>query len=172
MAKRAAVPDAERAALARVEALDIDVGALSAISNVFRVANAFRNLAERRVLSRHGLSFSGFTVLWVLWVWGPREPGELAEEAGITKGTLTGVLKTLEGHGLTERRPHRTDGRRVVIRLTARGKATIHRLFPQFNALETAVTGELSEAETAALARALRTVLLATQAHDTRAERS
>ncbi len=163
MAKTVPIPEAERAALARVRALDIDTGAMSAISNVFRVANAFRNHAERTVLCDYGLSFTGFTVLWVLWVWGPRESGVLAEDAGITKGTLTGVLKTLERLGFAERRPHSSDGRRVVVRATRKGRATFRALLPRFNALETAVTGELSAEDEAALIRALRAILQRTQ---------
>ena len=63
---------AEQAAIKRVQALGIDTRSMSAISNVFRVANSLRNYSEQNLLKEFGLSFSGFTVLWVLWVWGAK----------------------------------------------------------------------------------------------------
>ena len=56
------------------------------------------------MLADVGLSFTAFTVMWVLWVWGELESRELAVDAGITKGTLTGVVGTLERRGLVARR--------------------------------------------------------------------
>ena len=72
---------------------------MAAVANVFRVASAARAHLERTVLAEVGLSFTAFTVMWVLWVWGETESRELAIDAGITKGTLTGVVGTLEGPG-------------------------------------------------------------------------
>ena len=83
---------AEAEARAQVEGLGIGIEAFAAVSNVFRVAHVVRNYTERNVLGDYGLSFSGFTVLWVLWVWGPKESHSLARESGISKSTLTGVV--------------------------------------------------------------------------------
>ena len=118
MSREVALTREEREARARVEGLGIDVDAFAAVSNVFRVANAVRNYMERNLLAEYRLSFSGFTVLWVLWVWGPKESNVLAEESGISKSTLTGVVKTLEGLGFAARRPHAADGRRVLVEAT------------------------------------------------------
>ena len=74
---------------------------MAAVANVFRVASAARSHLERTVLAGVGLSFTAFTVMWVLWVWGEMESRELAIDAGVTKGTLTGVVGTLEGRGLS-----------------------------------------------------------------------
>ena len=72
---------------------------MAAVANVFRSASAARGYLERTVLADVGLSFTAFTVMWVLWVWGEMETRDLAVDAGITKGTLTGVVGTLERHG-------------------------------------------------------------------------
>ena len=153
------VTRAEREARERVEALGIDVDAWAAVSNIFRVANAVRNYTERSLLSEFNLSFSGFTVLWVLWVWGPKESYALAEESGISKSTLTGVVKTLERLGLAARKPHAVDGRRVLVHATRKGAATMREIFPRFNDVEALVTRDLSPAEKADLARTLRIML-------------
>ncbi|MGK5558477.1 MarR family winged helix-turn-helix transcriptional regulator [Actinomadura kijaniata] len=83
----------------------------------------------------------------------------VAAEAGISKGTLTGVAKTLEGRGLVERAPHATDGRLVVLRLTGKGEELMRELFPRFNAEEAFVVERLSGADNARLAETLRSVI-------------
>ena len=149
----------ELEARAQIEGLGIDVDAYAVVSNVFRVANAVRNYTERNLLGDYHLSFSGFTVLWVLWVWGPKESHDLAEESGISKSTLTGVVKTLERQGFAIRRPHAADGRRVLVQATELGISTMCEIFPRFNSLEGKVTRDLSSKEKEDLARALRVML-------------
>src|ERR1700679_4178133 len=95
----------------------LDFTAMAAVSNIYRAANAIRNQMERDVLAQADLSWAAFTVLFVLWIWGDHQTRHLAAEAGITKGTLTGVLKTLEKRGLTRRYEHDKDGRLVVVSL-------------------------------------------------------
>ena len=80
---------------------------MSAISNIYRTGSAVRNHMERSLLTDYDLSWVAFTVLWVLWIWGAQETGHVAAEAGITKGTLTGVMKTLQSRKLIKRIPHR-----------------------------------------------------------------
>ena len=159
MPRDVSVTRAEFEARKRVEALGIDVDAYAAVSNIFRVANAVRNYTERSLLSDFNLSFSGFTVLWVLWVWGPKESYALAEESGISKSTLTGVVKTLERLGLAVRKPHAADGRRVLVQTTRKGISTMRRIFPRFNEVEALVTRDLSVEEKENLARSLRVML-------------
>ena len=149
----------ERIATTHVRDLDVDIDAMAAISNIFRVAVMFRNLAEKKFLDAHNLSFSGFTLLWVLWVFGRMETYQLAEECGISKGTLTGILTTMEKHGLAERRPHATDGRRKLVQLTARGSELMQGLFKQINELEREFVSELKTDEIKDLGRMLRIVL-------------
>jgi MarR family transcriptional regulator, organic hydroperoxide resistance regulator len=143
----------------RIGGLDVDFESLAVVSNVFRVANAARNHMERTVLADAELSFTAFTTLWVLWVWGEQEARHLAAEAGITKGTLTGVVTTLERRGLVERRSHAQDRRLVLVRATRSGQALMRRLFPRFNAEEAEITSALSSRDKRDLAHHLRTVL-------------
>lgn len=146
--------------------LDLDVRALAAVSNIFRTATAVRNHMERSVLDEHALSWSAFVVLFVLRVWGDQEAHRLADEAGITTGTLTGVLKTLERKGLAQRRPHDRDRRRVLVAATDEGRAVIERVMPAFNRHEALVTQDLDDTEADALAAGLRQVLRTVEALD------
>lgn len=134
----------------------LDLEATAALSNVFRAANASRSHLERAVLTEHDLSFTAFTVLWVLWVWGEHEFRDVATNSGITKGTLTGVLGTLERRELVERRRHDEDRRRLYVALTRRGQRLMSKLFVRFNRGEAAIAAGLEPDERHELARLLR----------------
>jgi DNA-binding MarR family transcriptional regulator len=150
---------AERDVTEALGGLPLDFRSLLAVSNVFRTATAVRNHMERSILAPQELSWSAFVVLFVLRVWGPQESRRLAAEAGITPGTLTGVLNTLERKGMVRRRAHATDGRRVLVTAKATGRRAVDAIMPEFNAHETLVTRDLSEPERDQLSALLRTVL-------------
>ncbi|NKB76918.1 MAG: MarR family transcriptional regulator [Gammaproteobacteria bacterium] len=149
----------ERIAATHVNELGVDLGAMAVISNIFRVSVLFHNQAEKRFLVKHKLTFSGFTVLWVLWVFGRMESYQLAEECGISKGTLTGIVNTLEKHGFAERKPHSTDGRRRFVQLTRKGRSLMKELFLAINALEREFVSELNQTEITEASRMLRIIL-------------
>jgi MarR family transcriptional regulator, organic hydroperoxide resistance regulator len=98
-------------------------------------------------------------VLFVLWIWGDQQTRHLAAEAGVTKGTLTGVLKTLEKRGLARRRAHDEDGRLVLVSLEPKGLDVIERLFPAFNAGEATISSSLTTEEKEQLAFLLRKII-------------
>jgi MarR family transcriptional regulator, organic hydroperoxide resistance regulator len=138
---------------------DVDLTSTAAVANVFRVASAARIHLERSVLAAAELSFTAFTVLWVLWVWGETEFRDLARETGVTKGTLTGVLSTLEGRDLVARRRHVRDRRLVLVSCTPMGEELMIELFPRFNDGESRLVSGLTPADTRRLAQLLRQVL-------------
>src|SRR5579859_859330 len=150
---------AERDIRQRIGDQPLDFAAMAAVSNIYRAANVVRNHMERKVLADEDLSWAAFTVLFVLWIWGDQQTRHLADEAGITKGTLTGVLKTLEKRGLATRRAHDSDGRLVLVSLEPKGLAVIERLFPAFNIGETLVSSGLTEREKGQLAGLLRKII-------------
>jgi MarR family transcriptional regulator, organic hydroperoxide resistance regulator len=151
--------NAERDIRDRIGEQELDFGAMAAVSNIYRAANVIRNHMERTVLADEDLSWAAFTVLFVLWIWGDQQTRHLAAEAGVTKGTLTGVLKTLEKRGLAKRRGHDADGRLVLVSLEPKGLGVIERLFPAFNMGEAAVSAALSEDEKSQLAALLRKII-------------
>lgn len=153
-----AVLEAERDIRARLEGRPLDFDSLLAVSNIYRAANAVRHRMESEVLSRVNLSWGGFTILFVLWVWGTKETADLAVDCGLAKGTLSGMLNTLEGRGLVARSQREDDKRRVVVTLTEAGEELIEDVFPRFNGFETRFTDELDDGERVELARLLRIV--------------
>lgn len=142
----------------QVSGLALDLRAMAAVSSVYRVAMRARNHFEQGVLRDSGLTWTGFVVLWVLWVWGEMQTRHLAEEVGVNRSTLSGVLNTLERRGLVRRRGHETEGRLVLAELTPAGEALIGDLAPRFNAEESFIVSRLSPRQQDDLAGLLRTI--------------
>jgi MarR family transcriptional regulator, organic hydroperoxide resistance regulator len=138
---------------------EFDYASMEAIANIYRAAAAIRRRAESVVLADAELSWGGFTALWVLWIWGEMETNRLALECDLSKGTLTGILNTLEGRDLIVRRRLDEDRRRMLVALTDRGATLISDLSPQFNAFEAETAGGLSRNDKRDLAALLRTII-------------
>lgn len=152
--------ETESAVAQMLSGMAVDMESMAAVQNIYRAANAVRKRLESSVLAPHDLTWTGWVVLWVVWIWGDIETRHVAAEAGISKGTLTGVIGTLEKRGLLKRRTHPDDARRVLVSLTPKGRKLMVVLFPKFNEEESYVTQTLSSPEKASLARTLRKVAL------------
>ncbi len=160
MAGQHTLTETERAVGDRLASMSLDMAAMAAVSNIYRAAGAIRNRFERTVLAPADLTWTAWVVLWVVWIWEDIESRHVATEAGISKGTLTGVASTLERRGLLRRRTHPDDARRVLLSLTPAGKRLMGKLFPQFNAQEAEVVQPLGARETQVLTTALRKIVM------------
>ena len=147
---------AERKVLDALGDRPLDFRAMWAISNVFRSSTALRRHLEATVLAPDRLSWTGFTALWVLWIWGEMEARDFAAAVGISRPTATGVVATLQRRRYVRKRKGSGDGRVVLLSLTPSGRRKIGALFPRFNAEEVTVAAALSAGEQTALARLLR----------------
>ncbi len=144
----------------RLEGQPVDLEVERAVSNIYRAATVVSRTAEREVLTEEGLSWSGFAVLWVLWVWGEMDSSRLAAELGLTLGTLTGVRKGLETQGLVKIRRTNRDRRRMHTSLTPEGEEVIQRVFPRFNQRAGAMLGGLTGPQINELATLLQAVIV------------
>jgi DNA-binding MarR family transcriptional regulator len=157
---------AERKVLDALGERSLDFRAMWAVSNLFRASAAIRRHMEANILAADRLSWTAFTGLWVLWVWGQMESREFAQAVGVSRPTATGVVTTLEGRGFVRRKKDARDGRMVLVSLTPAGRRKIEQLFPRFNAEEVAVTAHLDAGEQDALARLLRSMYRAVDRTD------
>jgi MarR family transcriptional regulator, organic hydroperoxide resistance regulator len=149
---------AELLAERQVAGMALDLDAMATVSNIYRVSTRIRNHIEQGVLREWELTWTSFVTLWVLWIWGETQTRYLAEEVGVSRSTLSGVLNTLERRGLVQRRPHETEGRLVLVSNTEAGDALMADLFPKFNAEESFIVEPLSTDTLHRLASALRSV--------------
>jgi len=163
MPDRHTLEETERAMKDHVGAMPLDFAAANALSNLFRAAHAVRTELTNRVLRKYDMTWTGFVVLWVVWIWDSMETRHVAESADISKATLTGVAKTLEGRGLVVRETDENDRRLVRLRLTPDGEHLMQQLYPEFNAVESEIVSQLSDRKVGALTRTLRDVVKAVE---------
>lgn len=166
MAGAHTLAETERQVSEKLSGMTIDFKAMAVSSNLFRAATAVRNHLERTVLAPHGLSWTAFVVLWVVWIWEPIETRQIAEEGGFSKATLTGVLSTLENRKLALRKKSKDDGRLVLVELTPAGRKLMQELFPEFNQQEQFVAKAVAESQQDALAEALRHITAKIEQND------
>lgn len=105
-----------------------------------------RDCAAR--LGEHDLSEGKFVLLFLLN--GAEEglsPHELAEGAGVTRGTVTGLLDGLERSGFVRRGSNEIDRRKLTVQLTPNGAALARRLTGEHGRWIGALFSDLSYAE-------------------------
>lgn len=130
------------------------------VETLNRAAAAVRHHVEVAVLRRADLSWTGFSVLSVVCAHRSVETRTAASLVGVSRGTLTGVVHTLEGKALLRRVPHNTDGRLVLLEPTVAGRRLFRRLQPKVRAAEDYAVSCLENGERDALARFLRRVVV------------
>ncbi len=110
-----------------------DISAVSAFLHLLRLATDL-SVALDTCLSRHGLLQGRWWVLILLM----REenltstPSALADKAGVTRATMTGLIDGLERDGLVERLLDSRDRRSVSVKLTAAGQSRLDTVMPDY----------------------------------------
>jgi len=112
---------------------DADITAVSSFLHLMRVATDL-SIALDTCLSKHGLLQGRWWVLILLM----REesqtstPSVLADKAGVTRATMTGLIDGLEQGGLVERVFTKSDRRSVLIHLTEAGQEKLDAVMPDY----------------------------------------
>jgi DNA-binding MarR family transcriptional regulator len=112
---------------------EADVSAIATFLHLLRVATDLSTALDE-CLSRHGLLQGRWWVLILLL----REeakistPSVLADKAGVTRATMTGLIDGLERDGLVERIFDPEDRRRVSVKLTDAGQAKLDVVMPDY----------------------------------------
>ncbi|MBX5458852.1 MAG: MarR family transcriptional regulator [Thermogemmatispora sp.] len=92
---------------------------LAAIKRELRKSNSFGAAFFRVAATQTGLAAdTDIQVLDILDLAGEVSAGQLAELMGMTSGAIAKVLNRLEASGLVHRERDKSDGRRVIVRLT------------------------------------------------------
>ncbi|UZF94503.1 MarR family winged helix-turn-helix transcriptional regulator [Bosea sp. NBC_00550] len=88
---------------------------------IYQAGHAF-NRAYRPILAELGLTYPQYLVMLVLWEQDGLTVKELGEKLMLDSGTLTPLLKRLEGAGIIRRERDARDERQVRIRLAEKGE--------------------------------------------------
>ena len=102
-----------------------------------------------------GLTALQYTALTVLERHGDISSAQLARNSFVTAQTMADMVLILEDRGLIERHRDPHDKRRLLIGLTAEGRAILEERRPHVAAIEKQMTGALSTSDTALFRRFL-----------------
>ncbi len=144
---------------------DLDPSAMEAWLHLLRAGTDCLDFGHE-YLSQYGVSAGRFTVLMLLLKQqscaesgGAVTPAELADMAGCTRATMTGLIDTLERDALVTRAPDEQDRRMMTVCLTTKGTALLHRMLPGHFKRLAKLMACLSEAERKTLVRLLSKVI-------------
>lgn len=116
-----------------------------------RLAKIMQNRLET-ALSEHGLTRLMWCVMTGVGEEGVQTPSELADYVGVTRPTISRLLKSLEARGLLQRtNGSARDGRSVRIELTARGQQITDAMRSVVDQINSHFTAKLSPEHLAAV---------------------
>src|SRR5687768_9359223 len=112
---------------------NVDPAAVEAYLNLLRVASDVLDATEE-YFAEHGTSQGRFTVLCLLNrnPETPLCPADLADRAGVTRATMTGLLQGLEAEGLLKRTSSSDDKRMFYVELTPKGRRYLDNILPDW----------------------------------------
>lgn len=149
----ALIQEAQRRQLPDVDGIRLCFQTLSLASAIDRDCAA--------LLAPHGLSEGRFVLLFLLDAAGDGlAPNVLAEQSGVTRATVTGLLDGLEREALIERTADSTDRRALRIQLTRKGKQMAKKVVDQHGRWIAGLFGNLSATERRQLTTLLDKVAL------------
>lgn len=146
---------------------DLDPSAMEVYLQLLRTGDDLYRL-QNEYLSSHTLSQGRFCVLMLLlekgaqsgecakgMPGGSQSPAELADQANVTRATMTGLIDTLEKDGLVKREPDPNDRRMMSVELTPKAHAFMTAMLPGFFRRIAGFMSHLSEDERRTLVQLL-----------------
>lgn len=112
---------------------DADITAVVTFLHLLRTATDLSNALDA-YLQQHALLQGRWWVLILLMREDDRiaAPSTLADKAGVSRATMTGLIDSLERDDLVERVPDPEDKRRLAVHLTAAGQAKLDEVMPDY----------------------------------------
>ena len=144
----------------RRERPDVDVSGMSVIARISRLERLIAPRLEV-VFAAHDLESWEFDLMATLRRHGtPFEltPGQLLSSMMISTGAVTNRIDRLQERGLVKRVKHPTDGRLVLVRLTARGLKKVDAALVDHAANERRLIAGLDDRQREAIVALLRTL--------------
>ena len=106
-------------------------------------------------LAQAGVSGYDYRILAVLGDLGPSSQADLGRAAALDRRDVTHTVRNLEARALVTRRADPTDGRQMLVELTAAGRSLLERLDRVLERVQAEVFSVLSDAERRSLTRLL-----------------
>lgn len=126
-----------------------------------RVAQAIQAEVSATYVREHSLSVAEWRMLARLNAQGSMQLGDFCRETSMDKAYVSRIVRSLQPQGLIEVRTDPDHGRRLIVAITARGRALARRILPQARAAQEQLLQVLAPEERVALYGALKKLQLA-----------
>lgn len=134
---------------------NMDATACAVVLDLLRTGDEVFRVVDDH-FAAHGLSEGRFTVLMLLnrnrlmqggGALKGTTPAELADFAGVTRATITGLVDTLEKDGLVIRKPDAQDRRMMNVEMTEKGITLLESMVPEHFRRVASIIGQLTAEE-------------------------
>ena len=122
-------------------------GPLRVFHLLHRAHGALFRALDRKLREAEGIATAHQVILFTLAAADGLPSSEIARRAGHSRSRLTGLVDTLEGEGLVERRVSGDDGRVHLLHLTRAGRALVARTRSETKRLNAALLAPFDRRE-------------------------
>ena len=135
---------------------------------LMRLATSIQQELSSTYARAHGLSVSEWRMLARLNAEGSMQLGDFCRETGMDKAYVSRLLRSLEPQGLIAVSTDPDHGRRLIVAITANGRALARRILPQARAAQEELLQVLDPAERVVFYGAIKKLQAALQRKPTR----
>lgn len=155
----------------RAEAIQADLGKESVSFELERwlphqfsfIANRVSAKLARMYGERFNLSVTGWRIIAVLGQHEPLSAKQLADRTGMDQVNITRAVTRLASQSMVSRRIDRVDRRRIVLRLSKKGRAVFDVVLPLAESIEAAILQELTVEQSKELRRTMAALVQRTE---------
>ncbi|SDN93808.1 DNA-binding transcriptional regulator, MarR family [Paenibacillus sp. yr247] len=104
------------------------------------------NENDKRFAS-YGLSTERFHIMFFLYTVSELSPSEIADKINVTRASMTGLIDGLEKAQFLERVNHPQDRRKVILKITEKGRDLVEKIIPRHFELVSKVNQVYTEEE-------------------------
>lgn len=129
------------------EFVDVDAQANKVILALNRASSQVTYDLESSIHRPRGWSWSGYRLMFVLWLAGPLEPNRAARLTGMSRAAVSNLSNTLTAKNYVVKTAGASDGRAVTLSLTDAGLHEIRTVFQEQNQRESSWVSALTDVE-------------------------
>ena len=125
------------------------------VLSLMRIGSDLLELLDGRLLEHNLLHGRWITLILLMRNGWESQPSMLAEQQGVSRATMTGLLDVLEREGFVVRTASEKDSRQKLVKITARGRRLLDRTLPSHYDWGGGMLTHFTSAEKKELARLL-----------------
>lgn len=126
---------------------EVDIESTRVLLTLNRASDLVTYDLESSIHRPSGWSWSGFRLMFVIWLAGPMEASRAARLSNMSRAAVSNLTTTLGNKGLLRRKADPDDGRAITLFLSVRGREEVRAIFSRQNLRESEWVTALTEVE-------------------------